>query len=332
MANKKAKDRDYLFLSSYIHARETRLLTAEDLERMVTAPSKIEVGRVLEEAGYEGIVGVGIRTLEQKLAENRLAFYRELETFAPDTNVLDIFRAKYDYHNAKAIIKSLAQDKSHTGSLSELGRIPSKLMVEAIVREETDQLPEKMNLSIVQAKEKLLKTGNPQACDQILDNAYFSEITELADRTGSERARGYVRLLADLTNLRTVVRVERQKQPEHVLQTALTGGGSLLPETILAALDAGQTVDAIFTDAALQKAAAAGAAAVEGGTMTEFERLCDNAMNAYCAEARRETFGPGTVVAYLHFLENETTAVRIIVSSRASGLRGDSIRERLREV
>ena len=240
MANKKAKDRDYLFLSSYIHARETRLLTAEDLERMVTAPSKIEVGRVLEEAGYEGIVGVSIRTLEQKLAENRLAFYRELETFAPDTDVLDIFRAKYDYHNAKAIIKSLAQGKAHTGSLSELGRIPSKLMVEAIVREETDQLPEKMNLSIVQAKEKLLKTGNPQACDQILDNAYFSEITELADRTGSERARGYVRLLADLTNLRTVVRVERQKQPEHVLQTALTGGGSLLPETILAALDAGQ--------------------------------------------------------------------------------------------
>ncbi|MBR6951315.1 MAG: V-type ATPase subunit [Oscillospiraceae bacterium] len=332
MAHKKAKDRDYLFLSSYIHARETHLLSAEDLERMVSAPSKIEVGRVLEEAGYEGIVGASIPALERKLTEKRLEFYRELDSMAPDPAVLDIFRAKYDYHNAKAVIKGLAQNRTGTRSLSDLGRIPAREMMEAIVRDDTDALPEILAGSVAQAREKLAKTGNAQAADQVMDNGYFREITALAASTGSKGAAGYVRLLADVTNLRTLVRIQRQKQPEHALRLSLVEGGSVSPEEVLAAAEAGRKPDEIFAGPELKQAAMAGTEAVSGGTLTEFERLCDSAMNAYCAEIRRESFGPATLIAYLHLLENEDQAVRIIVTSRAAGLRGDSVRERLRDV
>ena len=332
MAQKKVKDRDYLFLASYIHARENRLLSPADLERMVSAASKIEVGRVLEEAGYEGIVGVPIPTLERKLTEKRLSFYRELEAMAPDPAVLEMFRAKYDYHNAKAVVKGVAQDKAGTGSLSELGRIPSKELMEAIVRHETDELPEILAQSVEAAEEKLARTGSAQAADQILDNAYFRELTQLAQSTGSEGAIGYVKLLADMTNLRTVVRVQRQKQPAHLLSVSLVEGGTVAPRNVIDAVTAGQTVEEIFSSSELRQAAAAGATAVSGGTLTEFERLCDNAMNRYCAGIRQESFGPAALIAYLHFLENQDQAVRIIVISRAAGLRGDSVRERLRDV
>jgi len=332
LANKKVRDQDYLFLSTYIHARENRLLSAEDLERMVTAPSKIEVGRVLEEAGYEGVVGAGIRTLEQKLAENRLAFYQELKTFAPDPAVLDIFRAKYDYHNAKAIIKSLVQNKAHTGSLTELGRIPSKDMVEAIVRDETSHLPDELAKAVAVAREKLAQTQNPQTTDLIMDKAYFREIISLADASGCSYAVGYVKLLADVTNLRTTVRIRRQKKPDHLLETVFIPGGEVRVENAVKGVIAGQPMEEIFTAARLRSAAEAGTEALKGGTVTEFERRLDNVMNNYCAEARRENFGPATLVAYLHFLENEATAVRIIVTSRAAGLRGDQIRERLRDL
>ncbi len=332
MAQKKVRDRDYLFLSSYIHARENRLLSSADLERMVSASSKIEVGRVLEEAGYEGIVGASIPALERKLTQQRLAFYKELEAMAPDPTVLEMFRAKYDYHNAKAVIKGVALEKAGTGSLSELGRIPSKTLMESIVRHETDDLPEILAESADAAAEKLAKTGSPQAADQILDNAYFRELTELAARTGSEGAKGYVKLLADMTNMRTVVRIQRQKQPAHLLSISLVEGGTLEPRAIIDAVTAGQTVEEIFSGRELKQAAAAGAAAVSGGTLTEFERLCDSAMNAYCSEIRKESFGPAALIAYLHFLENQDQAVRIIVISRSAGLRGDSVRERLRDV
>ncbi len=332
MAQKKVKDRDYLFLSSYIHARENRLLSSADLERMVSASSKIEVGRVLEEAGYEGIVGASIPALERKLTEQRLAFYKELENMAPDPTVLEMFRAKYDYHNAKAVVKGVAQEKAGTGSLSELGRIPSKTLMEAIVRHETDDLPEILAQSVEAAEEKLARTGSAQAADQILDNAYFHELTQLAESTGSEGAKGYVKLLADMTNMRTVVRIQRQKQPAHLLSISLVEGGTVPPRTVIDAVTAGQTVEDIFSSRELRLAASAGAQAVSGGTLTEFERLCDSAMNAYCAEIRKESFGPAALIAYLHYLENQDQAVRIIVISRAAGLRGDSVRERLRDM
>ena len=332
MAHKKAKNGDYLFLSAYIHARENRLLSSADLERMVSAASKIEVGRVLEEAGYDGIVGATIPAVERKLTEKRLEFYNEMESMAPDHAMLDIFRAKYDYHNAKAVIKSLAQNRTGTRSLSELGRIPSKDLMEAIVRDDTEILPEMLAESVAQAREKLAKTGNPQAADQVMDNGYFREITALAGSTGSKGAEGYVRLLADVTNLRTIVRIQRQHQPEHTLRFSLVEGGNMSVEGLLEAIEAGRKPDAIFTAPELRQAAVAGTQAIDGGTLTEFERLCDNAMNAYCAEIRKESFGPASLISYLHFLENQDQAVRIIVISRAAGLRGDSVRERLRDV
>lgn len=332
MAKKKTKDQDYLFLSSYIHARETHLLSKSDLERMISAPSKIEVGRVLEEAGYEGVVGAGIRTLEQKLAENRLAFYQELQTFAPDPEVLDIFRAKYDYHNAKAIIKSIAQGKAHTGSLTELGRIPSKELVEAIVRDETSHLPDELARAIADAREKLAQTQNPQTTDLILDRAYFREILSLAEASGCSYAIGYVKLLADVTNLRTTVRIRRQRKPDHLLETVFIPGGEVKAETVVKGVIAGLPMEEIFTAPRLREAAEAGTEALKGGRITEFERRLDNIMNVFCKEAGRDSFGPGVLVGYLHYLENEAAAVRIVVTSRKAGLRGDSIRERLRDL
>ena len=162
--------------------------------------------------------------------------------------------------------------------------------------------------------------------------AYFRELTQLAQSTGSKGAEGYVKLLADMTNLRTAVRIQRQKQPTHMLGLSLVEGGTVAPRTVVDAVAAGQTVEEIFSGSELKQAAAVGAAAIGGGTLTEFERLCDSLMNRYCADIRQESFGPGALIAYLHFLENQDQAVRIIVISRAAGLRGDSVRERLRDV
>ncbi|MBQ7680024.1 MAG: hypothetical protein IJT34_09275, partial [Butyrivibrio sp.] len=56
------------------------------------------------------------------------------------------------------VVKGVAQEKAGTGSLSELGRIPSKTLMEAIVRHETDDLPEVLAQSVEEAEEKLART------------------------------------------------------------------------------------------------------------------------------------------------------------------------------
>ena len=71
--------------------------------------------------------------------------------------------------------------------------------------------------------------------------------------------------------------------------------------------------------------------ALSGGRLTDFERLCDNAVNDYLKTARLVPFGDAPVVAYLAAKENEFTAIRILLTGKLAGLEPDTIRERLRD-
>ena len=88
----------------------------------------------------------------------------------------------------------------------------------------------------------------------------------------------------------------------------------------------------MFSGTPLQNAAALGADAVSGGTLTGFELACDNAIAGYLADARRSSFGEECVIAYLAGQESELTAVRMILTGRLAGVSGDVIRERLRDL
>jgi len=83
----------------------------------------------------------------------------------------------------------------------------------------------------------------------------------------------------------------------------------------------------------LAQAAELGAKAARpaGGSLTAFERECDNALTRYLGDARRVPFGVETVIAYLYAKEAELTAIRTILAGRRAGLDGAVIRERLRE-
>ena len=88
----------------------------------------------------------------------------------------------------------------------------------------------------------------------------------------------------------------------------------------------------LFAHSPLEKAAALGAEALEGGSLTAFERACDNGVNAYLRSAKLVSYGPEAVVAYIAAVEGEITAVRMILTGRLSGVEPETIRERLRDL
>src|SRR5699024_10825922 len=115
------------------------------------------------------------------------------------------------------------------------------------------------------------------------------------------------------------------------LNQVLLPGGNVEVHTLTSGK--GSDLAALFRACPLSEAAAAGAAltAPGSGELTAFERLCDNAVMGYLAQARRIPFGEQAVIGYLYARENEFTAIRTILSGRMAGLDGDTIRERLRE-
>ena len=320
------KDTDYLSLSARIRAMETRLLTRERMDRLIEAKDEAEAMKILAECGYpEG------RTLEESLARARGEIFRDLQAACPEPRLVEIFQLKYDYHNAKVILKSQAMGGGGEQLLLAGGRYDPQRLLEDWRREELRGCTPVFQRAMAQARAVLEEQHDPQQADLVLDRACYEEMEQLARELDSPFLQGYVRMMVDVANLRAAVRVHRMDKGGEFLRQVLLPGGSVSEQTIAAAR--GEALGEVFRSGPLAQAAELGAAAARpgGGPLTDFERACDDALTAYLAAARRVPFGEEAVVGYLYAREAELTAVRTIFASRAAGLDGETIRRRLRD-
>ena len=139
MANKKVSDKDYLFISSMLKARENRMLRRDRLEQMLSSGSFEEAARLLAEIGWPDLSGKGSAAVSEALAKRQAEIYAEITRFVPEKELVGIFRLKYDYHNAKTIVKGEGAGVDAAYLLSDAGQVePEKL--EAAFREEIETL------------------------------------------------------------------------------------------------------------------------------------------------------------------------------------------------
>ena len=321
---KHRKDTDYLFLASRVRALERKLLTAPRIEQLLTAGDVAACSQLLSELGYEPIHDEA--SLQASLKQQREAVFSDIARFMPEPELLDVFRLKYDYHN----IKTLLKDRSGGRLLMDAGCISAADMERQYAESGNWQfLPKEMADAAKEAADVLAETGNPQRSDFILDRAYFAQLRRLAQESRCAYLQEYIRAMIDAANLRSLVRTERLRTDPGFLRQVLFDGGSVSVDTIVA--HAGNGPAALYRATPFRAAAEAGEEAVKGGSLTAFERACDNAVLLSVGKARSIPFGVEVVLGYLAAKESEWTAVRIIMSGRMAGMTADAIRERLRD-
>ena len=104
----KVKDTNYLAITAMLAARETKMLSAERMERMIDAPTNEEAAKILEECGYGDLSGLSAKDAGAALEAHIAALFDEVEGMVPEAQLVQLFRLKYDYHNAKVLIKAKA--------------------------------------------------------------------------------------------------------------------------------------------------------------------------------------------------------------------------------
>ena len=305
---------------------ENKLLTRERMDRMIEARDDAEAMKLLAECGYNESAG-----LDAALAQARAEVFKDMEQGAPAPQLVEVFQIKYDYHNAKTIIKAQAMGSDPERLLLAGGRYDPAQLWDGWKREALSGVSEAFKRAMEQAKAVLSDGGDPQQADLILDRACYGEMAGLAQKLESPFLQGYVRLSVDVANLRAAVRVARMGREGEFLRQVLLPGGNVSETAIAAAR--GDALGEVFRSGPLAQAADLGAKLAQpgGGSLTAFERECDNALTAYLAAARRIPFGEEAVIGYLYAKELEFTAIRAIFAGRAAGLDGETIRSRLRE-
>ena len=330
LLNKKRKDTDYLCLSAQIRSKECNLLDRARMERMLEAPTLQEAVRLLTEVGYENFDPNSESGLNHALLLRREALFEEIYRYAPEPQIIDVFKLKYDYHNLKAVIKSRGSDVS--ALLVDAGRVSAADLVNKHQESGSwDFLPPAMAEAAREGERVLAETGDPQRSDALMDRAFYAEMHQLAEGIHCPYLMRYVETTIDAANLRSVIRTLRMGRSAAFLKDFLFPGGTVSPDAVLRDAVNGDAGNA-YRATVLRDAAAVGEDAVKSGaSLTEFEKLCDDAVLAQAGTARRVPFGVEVVIGYVAAREAELTNVRIIMTGRMAGLPAQTIRERLRE-
>ena len=324
-------DTDYLYVSAFIWGHESKLLNKERVDRMLESKNFEDVTKVLEECGYGDMSDLTADILEEKLSERRAQVMEDLSKVAPDSDIVNIFRIRYDYHNAKVLIKAQASGTNADHLLSKAGRVDPKPLSVAFAQNDYNSIPKALASAMQEARDTLARTGDPQLADFVLDKAYYGEFVEFAKNSGSAFLLEYGKLSIDSANLRAAVRSMRMNKDASFLRQVLVEGGDVGIDRLTNAIMSKTGLANLYLGSPLSKAAAEGAAVSQGGRLTTFEKLCDNAMISFTSDSLISNVSEKILIGYICSIENELSAVRIIMTGRFAGLPASAIRERLRE-
>lgn len=338
--------KDYMFLASKIKMRAQNMITFERLEQVLNAGNVDTAARLLAESGWPNMMGMSAEQIEEVLSDRWAGLMKEFSMLVPEDQVLELFQIPYDCHNAKTIIKGEGAGVDGAYLMSRAGRVAPDKLRAAYEENDFRFIPPALAKGMTEAKAVLAKTQNPQLADFVLDKACFGEMREMVgeveptvefssllldDEAGIPFMEYYCGLLIDRANLRTCVRCVRMGKNAEYLRSVLLDGGNVSADYLAKAAFAGDGLVSMFVASPLQEAASLGMTAMKGGSMTKFEKECDDGLMRYLSNTRLMYFGVQLIVWYFAVEDRNITNIRMILTGLRSGIDPARLRERLRE-
>lgn len=321
-----AKNKIYPFAVASVRSMENKLLTKQKLMQMAEAKDAAEALRILSETDY-GKTEIKDEHEFEKMIQNHLeAEYQAVGKLIPSETFMDIFRFKNDYHNIKVLIKEEISKVNGKKYLIQGGSIPLEDLQKNFRDRNYMELPNIKAEAVQEAIEMYAKTKSGRYIDTILDKACFQVMSDAAEKLGNEYVSRYVTKLADVTNLKTLLRIWKMKRSDEEMEESIVPGGELPAELLMKALK---------NDTILQtlKETTYGHLCetyMEQG-FTVFEKACDDYLMEYVKDAKYKTLTPEPVAAYILAKETEAKCVRIIMTCKLQDIDTETIKERVRE-
>ena len=321
-----AKNKIYPFAVASVRSMENKLLTKQKLMQMAEAKDAAEALRILSETDY-GKTEIKDEHEFEKMIQNHLeAEYQAVGKLIPSETFMDIFRFKNDYHNIKVLIKEEISKVNGKKYLVQGGSIPLEDLQKNFRDRNYMELPNIKAEAVQEAIEMYAKTKSGRYIDTILDKACFQVMSDAAEKLGNEYVSRYVTKLADVTNLKTLLRIWKMKRSDEEMEESIVPGGELPAELLMKALK---------NDTILQtlKETTYGHLCetyMEQG-FTVFEKACDDYLMEYVKDAKYKTLTPEPVAAYILAKETEAKCVRIIMTCKLQDIDTETIKERVRE-
>lgn len=350
----------YAYAVGRLRALETKLLDAMAIARLLEAETAQEVIKTLSEGEYENsLSGISdAADFETALNIERERIYALIDELSLDPQLTNIFRARWDFHNLKALLKSsylkAGSDESTQSAvdmdeiLVNSGLVPVESIKAAVEPddEQSSGAPSLANLTmsgndvssyianaLEDTREQYEETQNPQMIDIVIDKHLQSFLYRQAADYSNPFLCGYFAAVADLSNIKNFIRIKMLGEGVRLLDAILLPYGSLSREKFMGQFD--ETVEnfaASLSGTPYGDVVSEGIRAwAEENSLALYERLVDNYLIAYVKPVKYMVFGVEPLIGYLLAKEHEMKQIRIIVIGKLNDLPTENIKERLRD-
>lgn len=314
---------------------ETRLLDKSKIDRMIDSKSALDSLKVLQETDYSIHITDTKRAenYEEVLSKELIAMYDNLYKICPSKEIIDLIAVKYDYHNMKVLVKGKILKKDFEELLIPVGATDLSKLKYAVENEYYRDLDNFKKECLIKTFADFEINKDPQRIDTIIDKCQFENIISLSKKINHVGIDKYVIATADLTNIKTLLRVKKQKKNKDFLLDVLVHGGSIDKDRLIMLLnESNENIPGKLAYTSYENLLKDGITDfIASQSVSTLEKLIDNYIMNMMKDAKYITSGPMPVLAYIYAKENEIKQIRTIMVGKLNNIAEEVIRERLRD-
>ncbi len=320
------KNTDYAYSVSYIRAIENKLLSAADIESLITAQSFAEAARILSDRGYSD-TPVTEENLSSVLDKQMQKAWEEVLWTLPEQNIFEIFIFKNDFHNLKAVLKAVfSGHKQPERFVTEPATVDFNIITKAMAENDFSLLPEMLRKPAQNAYDILKRTSDGQLLESVIDKARMDYILQYAQSTKNEFLIGLVRLENTMTDIKIAQRCSKTGKDKEFMKISLSEGSYINRDLIIKAALEGSVCEY------LKESGFSSASDALGRGYSEFEKYSDNLILEYMKNSKFVNLGIEPLIAYIYNKQNEVLTVRVIMAAKLNNIEEAVIRNKIRGV
>ena len=319
-------EKEYTYGVARIRALETGLLTDEAVAQLLASKNYEEGMTFLQDKGW-GSQMTEVE-LDQMMEEEKQKTMKVLQDIVDDASEYSILTIQDEFHNLKAAIKQVCTGVEVDHAFIEGTNLDPASLMDKIREGKYESLPANMQDVAKEATDTLLRTGDGQLCDLIVDRATLEAIKKEGTQAENDLIQKYADMQLTLANIKIAIRGVQAGKDEQFLDHALVPcsgvsvselksasmGGLEAIFSYLEAIGFGEGVKAFQTSASV------------------FECWCDNQIVDIIRGEKYKSFGIGPIIAYAIARLNEIKTAKMILLGKQNGFEEDFIRERVRRM
>lgn len=317
----------FLFQNAKIKSLETKLLSSQNVQRLLDCSSVNDAKKTLLEFGF----GAGLtmdNSVDAVFEQEEQSAVNILKEMNVD-GALDSFLLECDYLNLKVLLKSRALSDKGDAAVTLQGIYDVDTLKAAIQSMDRSLVPSFM-ADAIEKINKMIADGivTPRTIDTIIDKAMYENILSIVRK--DKALKSYYVHKIDYLNILSFIRVKKFSLDERFFEESFVDGGEITLDKFLGIFNGEsealkEIVKSTDYEGLVSKV-------LENGSLVQYEVGMDNILLKMWKDNFNDMFSVAPIVSYYITRRTEIRLAKLIVAGIKNKVDAELIKERMREI